>query len=150
MRLRDFLAPEDILLDLKGTTKFGALQELTFHLGLRTSDASGMLRILERREALGSTGIGRGVAIPHCRTHLVPRLRVVFGRAVPALPWDAIDGQPVSNIFLLVAPPIEVSNDYLPVLGRIAEFVKAEDTPARLAAVTTAAELLELLDERGA
>jgi mannitol/fructose-specific phosphotransferase system IIA component (Ntr-type) len=78
----------------------------------------------------------------------VPRLRVVFGRKPGGLAWDAVDGQPVSYIFLLAAPPVEGSNDYLPVLGRIAELVKEPDVPNRLGQVTTAAEFLALLEEK--
>jgi PTS system nitrogen regulatory IIA component len=148
-KLRDFLADSDILLELKGTGKDPVLAELVAQLGVGPEHEGLLLRILQRREALGSTGIGRGVAIPHCRTQLVSRLRVVFGRKPGGIPWEAVDGQPVSYIFLLAAPPIEVSNDYLPVLGRIAELVKEPSVPQRLGEVQTRAEFLSLLEERG-
>ncbi|HEV8600604.1 MAG TPA: PTS sugar transporter subunit IIA [Gemmatimonadales bacterium] len=146
--LRDFLAESDILLDLQGASKDHALVELIARLGVGADNGGLLLRILQRRESLGSTGIGRGVAIPHCRTQLVSRLRVVFGRQAGGIPWDAVDGQPVKYIFLLAAPPIEVSNDYLPVLGRIAELVKEPSVPERLSQVQTPAEFLALLEER--
>jgi nitrogen PTS system EIIA component len=148
IKLRDFLSESDVYLSLQGTTKDELIRELVSHLGVGPESTGLLLRIMQRRESLGSTGIGRGVAIPHCRTHLVPRLRVVFGRKAGGLPWDAVDGQPVSYIFLLAAPPVEVSNDYLPVLGRIAELVKEPDVPERLGQVQSPAEFLALLEEK--
>ena len=148
-KLREFLAESDILLELKGASKDQVLGELVAHLGAGSEHDGLLLRILQRRESLGSTGIGRGVAIPHCRTQLVSRLRVVFGRKPGGISWDAVDGQPVSYIFLLAAPPVEVSNDYLPVLGRIAELVKEPSVPQRLGQVQTPTEFLNILDERG-
>lgn len=149
MPLRDFLQASDIHLRLRAGDKTAALAELVSHLGASETEAATIRKILERREALGSTGIGRGVAIPHCRTPLVPRLRVLFGRKPEGLPWDAVDSSPVTNIFLLVAPPVEVSNDYLPVLGRIAQLMKDDETSARLAAAASPAEVLELLSDQG-
>ena len=75
--------------------------------------------MLKRRENLGSTGIGQGFAIPHCRSLVVNRLRLAYGRKVNGIEFNAIDGAPVYNLFLIVAPPLEVSNQYLPVLGKI-------------------------------
>ena len=148
-KLREFLAESDILLELKGASKDQVLAELVGHLGAGPEHDGLLLRILQRRESLGSTGIGRGVAIPHCRTQLVSRLRVVFGRKPGGISWDAVDGQPVSYVFLLAAPPVEVSNDYLPVLGRIAELVKEPSVPQRFGQVQAPVEFLNLLEERG-
>ncbi|MDH4350377.1 MAG: PTS sugar transporter subunit IIA, partial [Gemmatimonadota bacterium] len=102
-----------------------------------------------RRENLGSTGIGRGIAIPHCRSLVVNRLRVAFGRKPEGLDFRAIDEKPVYNFFLIVAPPLEVSNQYLPVLGKIAQFAKEPDTPDRLAKLKAPDEFMELLDVKG-
>lgn len=146
--LSDFLAESDVVLELQGASKDGVLAELVAHLGVGPENQGVLLRVLQRRESLGSTGIGRGVAIPHCRTQLVNRLRVVFGRRPGGISWDAVDGQPVSYVFLLAAPPIEVSNDYLPVLGRIAELVKEPTVPERLGQVKSPAEFRALLTER--
>jgi len=146
--LSDFLAESDVLLELQGASKDAVLSELVAHLGVGPDNQGLLLRILQRRESLGSTGIGRGVAIPHCRTQLVNRLRVVFGRKPGGVPWEAVDGQPVSYIFLLAAPPVEVSNDYLPVLGRIAELVKEPSVPERLGQVRNPVEFRALLTER--
>jgi mannitol/fructose-specific phosphotransferase system IIA component (Ntr-type) len=145
----DFVRESDIHLQLAGVTKDDVLASLVDSLSLAAPDAAFVLRVLQRREHLGSTGIGRGVAIPHCRTAVVDRLRIVFGRRQGGVDFDAVDNQPVFYIFLLVAPPIEISNDYLPVLGRIAQLVKEPDVPARLGEVQSAAEFQQLLAEKG-
>src|SRR3989449_11349911 len=73
-----------------------------------------LYKMLRRRETLGSTGIGQGIAIPHCRSLVVNRLRVAFGRKLDGIDFKAIDDKPVHYFFLIVAPPLEVSNQYLP------------------------------------
>ncbi|GBD33103.1 MAG: PTS sugar transporter subunit IIA [Gemmatimonadales bacterium] len=148
MRLREFFSPEAIKLNLESTTKDEVLNELTGLLGLDEKSRSTLLKMLKRRENLGSTGIGRGIAIPHCRSLVVNRLRVAFGRKPEGIDFKAIDDKPVYYFFLIVAPPLEVSNQYLPVLGRIAQFAKEPDVPERLAKIKTPEEFLQLLEEK--
>ena len=150
MRLSDLFAPDAIALDLDASSKEAVLAAMVALLRVDDSTADTLRRMLQRREQLGSTGVGRGVAIPHCRSLVVPRLRMAYGRLPEGLSYDAIDGGPVHHIFLIVAPPVELSNDYLPVLGRLAGFAKEADIPERLSALTTPAEFLALLEERGA
>jgi hypothetical protein len=80
---------------------------------------------------------------------VVDRLRLAFGRTAAGVDYQGIDNLPVHFLFLIVAPPPEVSNQYLPVLGKIAQFVKEEDVPERTAAGPVAEEFLALLDEKG-
>ena len=94
-------------------------------------------------------GIGRSIAIPHCRSLVVTKLRVAFARKSQGLDFKAIDEKPVRFFFLIVAPPLEVSNQYLPVLGKIAQFSKEPDVPDRLLRLTTPAEFMALLEEKG-
>lgn len=149
MQLRDFFSTDAIRLDLKKGTKDETLKELVglFHLDEKSEGI--LFKMLKRRENLGSTGIGRGIAIPHCRSLVVNRLRVAFGRHDAGLDFKAIDEKPVHFVFLIVAPPLEVSNQYLPVLGKIAQFSKEPDVPERLAGVSNAEEFLQLLEEKG-
>jgi mannitol/fructose-specific phosphotransferase system IIA component (Ntr-type) len=106
-------------------------------------------RLLKRRETLGSTGVGRGIAIPHCRSLALNRLRLGFGLHRAGLEYDAIDHRPVHVLFMIVAPPTEVSNQYLPVLGKIAQFAQIPDVPERLRALTDPEQLFQLLEEKG-
>ncbi len=149
MRLKDFFTPDAVNLALEARTKDDLLVELVQLLHLDHRGAETLLRVLHRRESLGSTGIGRGVAIPHSRSLVVKRLRLAFGRAPHGIPYAAIDDRPVYNCFLIVAPPLEISNQYLPVLGKIAQFASRPDVPERLASLRSTEEFFQLLDEKG-
>jgi nitrogen PTS system EIIA component len=149
MELRDFFSEDAIKLELDGTAKDDVLKELISLLGLDEKSEGMLFKMLKRRENLGSTGIGRGIAIPHCRSLVVSNLRVAFGRKSAGLDFNAIDEKPVNFFFLIVAPPLEVSNQYLPVLGKIAQFSKEPDVPQRLLALKQPAEFMELLKEKG-
>jgi nitrogen PTS system EIIA component len=149
MELRDFFSEDAIKLELEGTTKDDVLKELIGLLGLDDKSEGMLFKMLKRRENLGSTGIGRGIAIPHCRSLVVSKLRVAFGRKSSGLDFTAIDEKPVNFFFLIVAPPLEVSNQYLPVLGKIAQFSKESDVPERLLKLKQPAEFMELLKEKG-
>jgi len=148
MELREFFSEDAIKLDLIGTTKDDVLRELISLLGLDERSEGMLFKMLKRRENLGSTGIGRGIAIPHCRSLVVNKLRVAFGRKKDGVDFKAIDEKLVNFFFLIVAPPLEVSNQYLPVLGKIAQFAKEPDVTNRLSKLTTPAEFLELLEEK--
>ena len=149
MELREFFTEDAINLDLSAESKDDILKEMIGLLGVDEKSQGILFKMLKRRENLGSTGIGRSIAIPHCRSLVVNKLRVAFGRKPAGVDFKAIDEQPVKYFFLIVAPPLEVSNQYLPVLGRIAQFSKEADVAARLDQLTTPAEFLALLDEKG-
>jgi len=149
MELREFFSEEAIQLELAGSTKDDVLKELIALLRLDEKNQAILFKMLKRRENLGSTGIGRGIAIPHCRSLVVNKLRVAFGRKKGGLDFKAIDEKPVHFFFLIVAPPLEVSNQYLPVLGKIAQFSKEPNVPDRLLQITQPKEFLALLEEKG-
>lgn len=145
MKLVEFFAPDEIDLDLDAETKEEALKELLEHLSVNEKSEE-LFRLLKKRENLGSTGIGKGVAIPHCRSLVVDRLRVVYGRKAGGLDFEAVDGKPVHHFFLIVAPPIEISNQYLPVLGKIAQFCKNPKNLSRLDEIDSAEKFFKVLE----
>src|SRR5215211_2522967 len=102
MHLADFYSPDTVSVDLQGRGKDEILAELVglLHLDERSTDT--LLRILQRRETLGSTGVGRGIAIPHCRSLVVTRLRLAYGHHVAGVDYQAIDTLPVHDFFLIV------------------------------------------------
>ncbi len=151
MKLREFFSTDAVELDLQADSKDEVLRELVALLKLDEKAEGILIKMLKRRENLGSTGFGGAVAIPHCRSLVVKRLRVAFGRKSAGLPFDAVDGQPVHHFFLIVAPPLEVTNpQYLPVLGKIALFCKDPETTERLAQLESVEEFLSLLEEKAA
>lgn len=151
MKLRDFFSADAVELDLQSGSKDEVLRELVLLLDLDEKSEGILIKMLKRREHLGSTGFGGGVAIPHCRSLVVKRLRVAFGRKPDGLAFDALDGQPVRHFFLIVAPPLEVTNpQYLPVLGKIAQFCKDPEAIAMLSKLENVEEFLSLLEEKAA
>jgi len=148
MRLREFFSEDAVSLELQSTSKDAVLKELVALLKLDEKAHAMLFKMLKRRETLGSTGIGQHIAIPHCRSLVVTRLRCAFGRSTKGIDFKAIDDLPVNYFVLIVAPPLEVSNQYLPVLGKIAQFAKESDVAARLAELKTPTEFLALLEEK--
>ncbi|HUF51690.1 MAG TPA: PTS sugar transporter subunit IIA [Longimicrobiales bacterium] len=148
MELREFFDREAVDLDIHGDTKDEILKALIALLELDDKSDGILFKMLKRRENLGSTGIGRGIAIPHCRSLVVSKLRVAFGRKPAGIEYHAIDTKPVHNFFLIVAPPLEVSNQYLPVLGKLAQFAKDPDVSRRLAALRSPEEFIQLLEDK--
>ena len=146
MKLADFFSTEEIQLELRSTSKDEALVEMVALLRLEARAQQMLLSLLKKREALGSTGIGSGVAIPHSRSLVVDRLRLAFGRKREGLAYEAMDGKPVRFLFLIVAPPLEISNQYLPVLGRIAQFCKNQENLERLDRVESPQDFLQALE----
>ena len=148
MTLRELFTAESVKLDLESDTKEDVLRELVTLLALDPKSEETLYKTLKRRENLGSTGIGKGIAIPHCRSLVVNRLRLAYGRKPSGLDFNSIDGAPVHNFFLIIAPPLEVSNQYLPVLGKIAQFAKDRDVPRRLLELESVDGFLSLLSEK--
>ncbi|HIE05441.1 MAG TPA: PTS sugar transporter subunit IIA [bacterium (Candidatus Stahlbacteria)] len=123
MNFSSLLLPDRINLSLRSKKKDSVIKEL---VGMVKSgkDAEVMVSTLIKREQLGSTGIGRGIAIPHCRSLLVDRLEIAIGRSVKGINFDAIDKKPVYMVFLVIAPPQDPGNQYLLTLGRIVQLSK--------------------------
>lgn len=147
--LLDYFEEELFLPELKSTRRDDALREL---VGLlvehrRVRDGEILLEMLKQREDLGSTGIGRGVAVPHGRSLAVGRLTLVVGRSTEGIDFDAMDGKPVHLVFLTVAPPQDRANLYLPVLGKIVELVKSARTRKKLLAAPGFKEFTAILSE---
>ncbi len=146
MQLRDFLGTESIGLDLPAASREAVLEAMVDLLAISGRSRTTLLRLLARREVLGSTGVGRGFAIPHCRSLVVPRVRLAYGRLAGPLEWGAPDGLPVHHVFLIVAPPVEVSNQYLPILGRLAQLGRQPGFREGLDRAATPNEVLAALD----
>ena len=149
IRLSEFFEEDLFIPALASSDKNGVLRELVDALvrSQRIREGDILFQMLEQREHLGSTGIGRGVAVPHGRSLAMTRLAVVFGRSEAGVEFDALDGKPVHLFFLTVAPPQDRSNLYLPVLGKIVETVKSARNRRRLLSAKDFEEISEILEE---
>lgn len=140
---------EDLFVpELRATTKDAALEEMVRTLVEKRRVKSGgvVLEALKQRESLGSTGIGKSLAIPHGRTTVVSSLTVLYARSVEGIPWDSPDEKPVHFVFLILAPHQERENHYLPLLGKIVEFAREATVRRKLLKVDTHQGLLEVLE----
>ncbi|MEO0107820.1 MAG: PTS sugar transporter subunit IIA [candidate division WOR-3 bacterium] len=147
MRLSRFLRPELIEPDLAPTEKEAALDSLV-RLALScpsvecTSEAASVLSALQEREAVTSTGIGNGVAIPHAKVEGLKKMVLVLARSKSGVSFQALDEAPVHLIFMVIAPPEAVS-DYLRLLAAISAFVKSERNRNALLSAQTREEMLQ-------
>ncbi len=149
VNLREFFEDSLYIPELKSTTKDEALSEMVSCLveAGRIRDGEILMEMLNQRETLGSTGIGRGIAIPHGRSLAIGRLTILMARSSAGIDFNAMDGKPVHLVFLTVAPPQDRSNLYLPVLGKIVELVKSSRIRKRLMAATSFEEISGIIHE---
>ena len=106
-----------------------------------------LLETLKKREELGSTGVGKGIAIPHCRSLLVKDLHLVIGRSKKGVDFGALDGKQVHLFFLIVASPLEPSNQYLIVLGKVAQIAREITKDQRILEIDEKSEFIRFLGE---
>ncbi len=122
--IEELLKKDKIIFDMQAKTKDEALQELINPLNLSDERRKVVLEALRKREAIGSTGIGHGIAIPHTRSVVLDSVSLVVGRSKEGVDFDALDGKPVHLFFLLVAPPNDPGTKYLITLGEVARMAK--------------------------
>jgi PTS system nitrogen regulatory IIA component len=106
MKIEEFLHPADVVIDLRASDKEAALRELANRAATALQeDTKTLLKALREREALGSTGMGDGIAIPHIRLEGIDRPFGILVRLKRPIEFEAVDGQPVDVLFLLILPP---------------------------------------------
>lgn len=148
MLLSELLPPERIRIPLRGTSKEELLRELVEILQSTGAvrDASDVLRAVEEREAVLSTGIGNGVAIPHGKSPEVRSLTMAAGVTPEPLDFEALDGRPVNLFFLLVGPE-SAAGQHVKALSRISRLVRSDSFRHRLTSATSPEEFHDVLSE---
>lgn len=148
MLLTELLSVERIKIPLESQTKDELLRELVGVVAgsAGAPDREDVLRAVREREAVLSTGIGHGVAIPHGKSSAVGDLRMAAGRAAEPVDFDALDGQPVSLFFLLVGPE-SAAGPHIKALSRISRLVRKDEVREKLVAAQTAEEFLSALQD---
>ena len=128
----DLVSPNAIIPALKVNGKKQALQEIAAKAATLTGQGErAILEILLQREKLGSTGVGNGVAIPHGKLAKLANVFGLFARLERPVDFDALDGQPVDLIFLLLAPE-GAGADHLKALARVARLLRDPEIARRL------------------
>jgi PTS system nitrogen regulatory IIA component len=147
MLLSDLLAPQAVVPALKVNSKKQALQELAARAAAVCGHSEReVLEVLMQRERLGSTGVGSGIAIPHGKLAKLERLCGAFGRLERPIDFEALDGQPVDLMFLLLAPE-GAGADHLKALARIARLLRDGETARKLRESRDAESLYAVLTE---
>ncbi len=148
MKILDILAPDAILPAMRATTKSQALHELAALLAKLHPeiDGSRLVQVLLDREALGSTAIGEGIAIPHGKMPGVANVVAAFGRSDTGIEFDSLDGKPTRLFFLLVAPE-DSAGIHLKALARVSRLLKDKSFRDRLAAGGPQEQLFAIIKE---
>lgn len=145
MDLGDLLTPEGVIASLKAKSKKQALQELAQRAAeISGIEARDIFDTLLQRERLGSTGLGRGIAIPHVKFRNLKSITCIFARVETPIDFESHDNEPVDLIFLLLAPE-HASGDHLKALARISRLVRDPAMLERLRSAPDAAALHDVL-----
>ncbi len=145
MQIVDLLAPEDVVLDLRAPDKRRLIDEIA-RLGAKAAglEASTIAEALNARERLGSTGMGSGIALPHARLASVTRPFGLFVRLRAPVDFDAIDGQRVDLVFVLLLPA-QSQGEHLNALACVARKLRDKGVRAALHEVRDADGAFEIL-----
>ena len=147
MKLSEIVGPERINLELKAATKESVLRELVKLLKLSPPAQKSLLATLTSREEMGSTGVGGGIAIPHCRSLVVGDLVVAVGRSKAGVNYQSMDGKRAYLFFLIVAPPLGDPSQYLIALGKVAQVASQISKDKRAKVVKQRKQFLDLIRE---
>jgi PTS system fructose-specific IIA component/PTS system nitrogen regulatory IIA component len=150
MKLSEFVVPEAILPNLNVDTKEGAIRAMVGSLkdtgSLPAADEESIIAAILKREELGSTGIGNGVAVPHTKHPSVDRLVATVALSSGGVDFASLDGENVYILFLLVSPP-DRPGDHLRGLENISRHLRDSTFCSFLKQAKGTAEIIELLDE---
>ena len=148
MKIVDFLSQEAISVELEAQTKEEAIKELVqlLHKAKKIKDVNHIVKILMEREELGSTGIGQGIAIPHGKSDTIRTIVAAFGISKKGIGFDALDGESVNLVFLLVAPH-DSAGAHLKALAKISRLLKDKFFRQALREAKDTKEVMRIIKE---
>lgn len=152
MSLGNLLSAEQIIPEMKATERWPAIVELIdllVQLGrIKPDDRENILASLKQREETMSTGIGFGIAIPHCSSDRIENVVAAFGRSTAGIEFDALDNAPVKFVVLFIVPKNQFQT-HLRTLASIAKFLNDRTTRDKLAAAKSTNEILSIFQSSG-
>ena len=147
MSISDLIRPDDVAADIRVGSKKQVLQELAKRAAIATNLSEHLIfNILLERERLGSTALGRGIAIPHCKLAQLNHIQGAFLRLAKPINFDADDNQPVDLVFLLLVPE-GAGADHLKALARVSRLLRDVALCEKLRGANNAAALYALLTD---
>ena len=149
MKFTDYITESSIIIDLKAKDKEGVLREIVDTLKERgvLKGEGPYLEALVEREKLCSTGIGRGVAIPHAKLKGIDTILVSFARSKEGVDFEALDKRPV-HFFFTIFTPEDVPEEYLVLLARISRIAKDEGFRRAVLEAETPQEIIRIFKEK--
>jgi mannitol/fructose-specific phosphotransferase system IIA component (Ntr-type) len=148
--MSDFVVRDAIIPELTAANKEGVIREMVESLRaagqFRGADVEDIIRAILKRELLGSTGIGRGVAIPHTKHTSVDRLIGTVAISRPGVGFESLDGEPV-HVFVLLISPQDRPGDHLRALENVSRCLRDDNFVRSLRQATTREEVSRLLDQ---
>jgi mannitol/fructose-specific phosphotransferase system IIA component (Ntr-type) len=148
MKLLEFLVPQAITIDLQATDKEGVIREIVGRLrqagALAASDCESVIKAILSREELGSTGIGRGVAVPHTRHPSVDKLVACIATSKKGVEFASLDDQPAYVFFLLISPPNQ-PGPHLRALDNAARYMRDDQFVDSLRAAESPEAVISLI-----
>lgn len=150
MKLSDFVVREAIQTDLIAGSKEAAIRAMVENLSssgsIKSADKDGIIAAILKREELGSTGIGKGVAVPHTKHPSVDKLVATIALSKEGVEFASLDGDAVHILFLLVSPP-DRPGDHLRALENISRHLRNDNFCNFLKQAVSAQAVIELLEE---
>jgi mannitol/fructose-specific phosphotransferase system IIA component (Ntr-type) len=150
MRMTDFVVREAIIPELTATTKEGVIREMVAGIGsagyFKGAETEDIVKAVLKRELLGSTGIGRGVAIPHTKHTSVERLVGSVAISRSGVSFESLDGEPV-HVFILLISPQDRPGDHLRALENVSRSLRDDAFVRSLRQATTRESIWNLLGE---
>jgi PTS system fructose-specific IIA component/PTS system nitrogen regulatory IIA component len=150
MKFSDFVAADAIRSHVDADTKEGVIREMAQSLveagSIAPGDLESIIKAVMKREDLGSTGIGRGVAVPHTKHPSVSRLVGTVAVSHSGVDFESLDGEPVQLFFLLVSPP-DRPGDHLRALENISRQLRDETFCRQLKSAKGPIDIQHLLEE---
>jgi PTS system nitrogen regulatory IIA component len=147
MKLTDYIGPEHVKLDLEGHDKQEVIEELVEHMAdhCGNCDADTLLEAVLTRERDGSTGLEKGIAIPHAKCDAVDKLRIVVGISKSGVDFEAQDGQPSHLFFMMIAPTTE-SGPHVQAIAKIVKMIKVPGFRDKLLKADRAEQIIEAME----
>ncbi len=150
MKLMEFIVVDAIIPDLKSTDKVSVIKEMVDALkdtnSIDPNEVNDILRALMKREELGSTGIGKGVAVPHAKHSSINKIIGLVARSSQGVEFDALDGEPVYLFFLLLSPK-DSSSSHLSALDRFSNVIRDCDFSRFMKEASSKEEIVDTLEE---
>lgn len=150
MKLTDFIVEDAIITEIKATGKEAVIGEMLSSLKdaqkISTKDVESIIKSLMKREELGSTGIGKGVAVPHTKHNSIKKIIGTIARSTQGVDFNALDGEPVHLFFLLLSPN-DSAGSHLAALERISTVIRDNDFRRFMREAKGKAGIIEILKE---